>query len=348
MCKLLNEKSLLFAALLLSAVSMSCSKDPDETDKPNKPDDHNIIEWGDSTLSGDATMGEMKFNISNGISVRRSLTRGYNSADGTSYTLEKDDIVTIEMSSALQSTATKNYLASATGDATAGGSGIALTYAGTDGFYWKSQSEEVNIRAWSYGDGSTSTANPDGQTFTLPQDQSSGYQELLYSPLQTNIPYTTGHSGISLTMYHQLARIVVSIEYDNGISSLNSITIGDGSATIPRTATFTKPVSPGYYGTWSGFGSQTDPITPKTETANTCYSAVLIPTTYAAGTKLFVITIGSEPFAYKLDAALNMEVGKQYNYSLKVKNKALVVSGCTITDWGSGTSGGTVTISTLP
>jgi len=332
MCKLLSEKSFLFAALLLSAISMSCSKDPEEADKPNKPDDHNIIEWGDSTLSGDATMGMMKFNVENGISVRRSLTRGYNSADGTSYTLEKDDIVTIEMSSALQSIATKNYLASATGDATAGVNGIALTYAGTDGFYWKSQSEKVNIRAWSYGNGSTSTADPDGQTFTLPQDQSSVYQELLYSPLQTNIPYTTGHSGISLTMYHQLARIVVSIEYDNGVSSLSSITIGDGSATIPRTAKFHKPELENTTGTWTDFGSETDQITPKTETANTCYSAVLIPTTYAADTKLFMITIGSETFAYKLDAALDMKAGKQYNYTVKIKNRQITF-GVTVTAW---------------
>ncbi len=333
MCKLLNEKSLLFAALLLSAVSMSCSKDPDETDKPNKPDDHNIIEWGDSAIDGDATMGMMKFNIGNGISVSR-LTRGYSDATGATYTLEANDIVTIEMSSNLQSADTRDYLASAMGDATAGGDGIELTYNGTDGFYWKSQSEEVNIRAWSYGDGSTSTADPDGRSLTLPKDQSSGYQELLYSPLQENISYATGHSGISLTMYHQLARIVVNVVYESG-SSLTSIRIGDGSATIPRTATFHKPATGNTIGSWDDFGTETDQIIPKEETANT-YSAVLIPWTYAANTKLFVIKIDNGTYVYKLDDDFELEAGTQYSYTVTVNKTGLSVTSATVSAWGNG------------
>lgn len=347
MSGLLTKKLPFAAVLLLLAISMSCSKDPEETGGENKQKDPNIIEWGDSTIDGDATIGMMKFNIGNGISVSRSLTRGYSDVTGATYTLEANDIVTIEMSSNLQSADTRDYLASETGDATAGGDGIELTYNGTDGFYWKSQSEEVNIRAWSYGDGSTSTADPDERSLTLPKDQSSGSPELLYSPLQENISYATGHSGISLTMYHQLARIVVNVVYESG-SSLTSIRIGDGSATIPRTATFHKPAPGNTIGSWDDFGTETDQIIPKEETANTCYSAVLIPWTYAANTKFFVITIGTETFAYKLGEALELEAGKQYNYTVTVKNKAIVVSGCTISDWGGGISGGTVTIDTLP
>ena len=159
MCKLLNEKSFLFAALLLSAVSMSCSKDPDETDKPNKPDDHNIIEWGDSTLSGDATMGEMKFNVENGISVRRSLTRGTNATDGQTYTFDANELITLAVSSTLRASEdVKDYKVANTSTG-------ALAYNGspsTNGFFWKSTGETVSLRAWSYGNTTKTTGEASG------------------------------------------------------------------------------------------------------------------------------------------------------------------------------------------
>ncbi len=327
MCKLLSEKSFLFAALLLSAISMSCSKDPDETDKPNKPDDHNIIEWGDSVINGDATMGEMKFNVENGISVRRSLTRGTNATDGQTYTFDANELITLAVSSTLRTSEDfKDYKVANTSTG-------ALTYNGTpstNGFFWKSTGETVSLRAWSYGNTTKTTGDPDGAPYTLPADQSSNYGELLYAPA-TDFDHATYGSGIPLQLYHQLARVVINIEYDSG-SSLTNVRIGDGSANIPRTATFHKPEPENTTGTWTNFGSETDQITPKTETANTCYSAVLIPTTYAAGTKLFLITIGSETFAYKLDAALDMKAGKQYNYTVKIKNRQITF-GVTVTAW---------------
>lgn len=330
MCKLLSEKSFLFAALLLSAINMSCSKDPEEADKPNKPDDHNIIDWGDSTLSGDATMGMMKFNVEHGISVRRSLTRGTNATDGQTYTFDANELITLAVSSTLRTSEDiKDYKVANTSTG-------ALTYNGTpstNGFFWKSTGETVSLRAWSYGNTTKTTGDPDGATYTLPADQSGNYGELLYAPAPaTGFDYATySNDGIPLQLYHQLARVVIYIEYDSG-SSLTSVRIGDGSANIPRTATFHKPEPENTTGTWTDFGSETDQITPKTETANTCYSAVLIPWTYAAGTKLFVITIGSEPFAYKLDAALDMEAGKQYNYTVKIKNRQITF-GVTVTAW---------------
>jgi len=327
MCKLLNEKSFLFAALLLSAVSMSCSKDPDETDKPKKTDDHNIIEWGDSTLSGDATMGMMKFNVEHGISVRRSLTRGTNATDGQTYTFDANELITLAVSSTLRTSEDiKDYKVANTSTG-------ALTYNGspsTNGFFWKSTGETVSLRAWSYGNTTKTTGDPDGASYTLPADQSSNYGELLYAPA-TDFDHATYGSGIPLQLYHQLARVVINIEYDSG-SSLTNVRIGDGSANIPRTATFHKPEPEKTTGTWTDFGSETDQITPKTETSNTCYSAVLIPWTYAAGTKLFMITIGSETFAYKLDADLEMEAGKQYNYTVKIKNRQITF-GVTVTAW---------------
>ena len=77
MCKLLNGKSLLFAALLLSAISMSCSKEPQDTN--SKQSSNNVHEWQDSTLSGDAVMGEkMMFRVGDSLQViRKASTRAF-------------------------------------------------------------------------------------------------------------------------------------------------------------------------------------------------------------------------------------------------------------------------------
>lgn len=331
---------MLFAALLLPALSMSCSKEPDETDKPNKPDDQNIVEWGDSVINGDATMGEMKFNISNGISVRRSLTRGTNATDGQTYTFDANELITLAVSSTLRTSEDiKDYKVANTSTG-------ALTYNGTpstNGFFWKSTGETVSLRAWSYGNTTKTTGDPDGAIYTLPADQSGNYGELLYAPAPaTGFDYATySNDGIPLQLYHQLARVVINIKYDSG-SSLTSVRIGDGTIIVPHTAKFHIPAS-GNYGTWDTFGNETDPITPKTEVANSVYSAVLIPATYATSSKkFFVISIGTETYAYIPTGDTTLEAGKQYNYALTVKNGVVVTVSASISDWNNPYSNSSV------
>lgn len=220
--------------------------------------------------------------------------------------------------------------------------GNALTYqkdangtSSSAGFSWLSKSETVTIRAWS--DGKTTTAapavDPDGQPFTVETTQTGDVKELLYSPA-TSYAYT---SAINIPLYHQLARIVVTIVRANTSTPISSVTIGHNSTPVPITGTFTKPGAGVNYGTWSVTGS--DVITPKEETAGSVYSAVVIPggaTEYPANTRLFNITIGSEVFAYKIPTGgLTLEAGKQYNYTITVENMGITVTS-NITDWDAG------------
>ena len=154
MCKLLNEKSLLFAALLLSAISMSCSKDPQDTN--SKQSGNNVHEWEDSTLSGDAVMGEkMIFKVGGGMSVERSEgTRASTDVNGIAkFTV--NDLVTIGVTRGTTDE-TKNYKVTATSQTSADPevwtSSLAYNGSASDAFFWKSTGESVTIRAWSYGD----------------------------------------------------------------------------------------------------------------------------------------------------------------------------------------------------
>lgn len=324
MNNLLTQKIPITAFALLLVVGMSCSHEP--AVENGSPDENIIHEWEDSAINGDASMTRMMFSVSNGLTVERTgSTRGTNATDGQSYTFDANELITI----GIKDRGTKNYKVTNT---TTG----ALTYNGAaaDAFCWLNTSETVKLRAWSYGNTTKTTDDPDDAVYTLPADQHTNYGEFLYSPA-TDYDYATYKTGITLPLYHQLSRVVINISYDSG-SSLTNVRIGDGTMTIPRTAKFHKPSTGNNYGTWDTFGSETNQIIPMEETANTCYSAVLIPGNYAAGSKFFNITIGDEVFSYTLADALTLQAGRQYNYNVKIKNRQVTFT-VTVTAWTTDT-----------
>ena len=320
MNNLLTQKFPIAALLMLLMISMSCSHEP--IVEPENPGGSNVHGWEDSTINGDATMTRMVFSVNDSIQVvRQGQTRATTTVAGVT-TFDLNDAVTI----GIAGRGTKDYKVTSilTG---------ALTYNGTatDAYCWQSTSETVSLTAWSYGS-TTTTADPDNAVYTLPTDQSVSYGELLYAAA-SDYDYASYKSGISLTLHHQLARLVINLTHlKTGDLDISEIYIGDGSTTtIPTTAKFHKP-STGNIGTWGDIGTEKAQITPKTETANACYSAVMIPTTYAAGQKFIVLkTTDSRTYCYIPDADIVLAAGNQYNYTISVKDLK-EVSTLTISD----------------
>ena len=260
----------------------------------------------------------------------------------------------------------------ANSDAGSTGSPQDLVYDGTatDAFIWMSQSELIALRAWSDGTSGTTTADPVGATFTVSttQNTDADIKELLYSPgpvsPATNYSYSANSSSLNIPLYHQLARIVVNIKVEKDSYSwanTDGVTIGHNSDDnrVPIVGTFTAPTTTNY-GSWgvvdySVNASHYGVITPKKETATTSgydatYSAVVIPapnTIYKSGMKLLNFSVNGETFFYKLPSATALTPGNQYTFNINVKNKSIEVVGCTITNWGTGTTGGTVNINKL-
>ena len=311
MNNLLTQKFPIAAFALLFVLTISCSHEPAVNDS-NNPNGSNVHEWEDSTIDGDATMTRMAFSVGDSINVvRQGQTRATTTVAGVT-TFQVNDIVTIGVAGK----SAKDYKITNT---TSG----ALAYNGTatDAYCWQSTSETVSLRAWSYGNTTTNSGDPDNAVYTLPTDQSSNYGELLYAPA-TNYDYATYNSSIPITLYHQLARLVINLEHiKTGDLNVSEIYIGDGTdAVIPTTAKFHKPTS-GNIGTWDNIGTEKGKITPKTETANACYSAVLIPGTYAANQKFMVIkTSDSRTYCYIPSSPIVLAAGNQYNYTISVKD----------------------------
>ena len=316
MCKLLNEKSFLFAALLLSAVSMSCSHDPhDENQDPSNTDVH---EWEDSTLSGDAVMGSaMTFKVGGGMSVERTAqTRATTDINGNA-TFTEGDLVAIAVTRSGGSEVAKLYRVKNDGS---------LEYAGGDNdpFVWKSTTEQVTIRAWSYG-----TSNNLSYTLTAPEtfdynletdQQTNDYRELLYCKAD-NKSYSGG--AISLNFYHQLTRLVINVKHElEDPLAVTSVSIG---GTFPVSARFSVPTGSDNVGSWDVKSTQA-PITPKTEAtqsgAQCTYSVVLFPKNYAKNSRVFTLTNSDGNYVYNIgeDEGQTLVAGNQYNYTITVKN----------------------------
>lgn len=235
-------------------------------------------------------------------------------------------------------------------------------------YQWYNETESVTLRAWSFGNSTTTETEPSGQLFAVSQTQDSDpdINELLYLKPSAR-SFAENNGEVAIPLRHQMARIVVNItrEGTSG-ATVSSVKIGDDSDgnRIPIKGTFTPP-SATDYGTWATVAYSLENavhygvIAAKQETAEPnneyTYSAVVIPAgtnRYTAGMKLINIKLGTgdaaEAFSYFIPAGgITLKAGMQYNYNITVKNQAISVTGCTITDWGNGTNGGTVTINTL-
>ena len=313
---------LLVATLLLVGLTLqSCGRDESPQEEQKEQDPYTVTEWENDDINGNATMApRMQFSVSCG----GQSTRGASGTNGKDYAFALSDLVTIKV-------AGKDPKVYKVTNITTG----KLEYNGTpstDGFYWENK-DNINVTAWSRGNTDSedaSTTDPNGQSFTLETDQATnGYRELLY---MAETPKSYGSDGsISLSLEHMLSRVVITVNQDAATpQTITGITIGDGVNTLPTSATFTPANSK----KWTVIGTQKGTVTPKTESTNSVYSAVLIPTTYDAGMKFINIAIGLETFAYELPANVELLAGKQYNYTITVKNRQ-VTFGVTVTDWNN-------------
>lgn len=283
-----------------------------------------------STTRGAAGQNGKKYQFDDGDLIKIAVKAPASPTHPTSR-LTSEDVKTYKVESSVLSQDETYYIST-------------LEYDGAlkDAFQWLSRSEEVLIRAWSSGN-TTSPTDPrtyvTATPFVLTTNQSSGYNEVLYSPEDS---YSFGSDGsVSIPLYHQLARVMITVSEDGGSTSSKTVTIGDGTMLLPKTATFADPdPASNHFGTWTVANDNAEKvtITPFVESENIKFSAVLIPKTYAAGGNFINIKIGdTETFHYVIpDGGITLEAGKQYNFDIKVKNRAITFT-VSVTAWASET-----------
>lgn len=286
----------------------------------------------------------ISFNVNIGQTPDPQVSMRGASTDATAtggYTFQGDELMAISVIGVANSSRStsvaevKEYRVAAGNGGSTAGSARTLTYTGaaTGAFQWLSLTEQIKIKAWSFG----TTTNPGSTvptTFTIETTQTGDYiKELLYSPATTK---SYSSSAINIPLYHQLARVVVNVtntesgNYQNDGFTVSSVTIGTDANKVPTSATFSEPAT-GEYGTWNSQGTD-GTITAKAETTvgtnKATYSAVVIPydgTTnskyYQSGHKFITITTSRGVYTYTLTSNLNIEPGKQYTFNITNLNE---------------------------
>ena len=332
------------AAVLLSVVMISCGREEPEEQK--KPEDFDVNEWENTDIDGDASMASrMIFSIGDTIQVEGKVTMraSYSEVEGVEKCLlDENDIVTIEVSGGTGSTRSavkKNYVV--------GKNHTSLSYyegsPSLNEFHWDYGTEKINIRAWSYGgavaDNTAPITDPDGQVISIEKNQKeNGYKELLYSPLQTDLAYPTAKSGISLPLYHQMARVVVTLgkKATDDAATVSNVTIGDGTVSIPVSGKFTKPSSGNTTGTWGNITKTAAVIQMKEEVANVKYSAVVVPENYPKDMKFIYVTMSDgNKYAYTIsnENGIDLAAGKQYNFTISLGDDVATLQAVYPTEW---------------
>ena len=227
------------------------------------------------------------------------------------------------------------------------GTSQALTHdSQTDQLFWKAKNEERSISAWSFGSTSEaptikSATENFPASFTIPTDQkTSGNYELLYAKAITK-KENVAPNTFSLQFYHQLAKVVVTMNYDKAIAASDIDYIKFG----PFPTTNSISGAPDNYVTWASLpssGFTGDPnITPKetgtTGATGSTYTAVLLPGDYSGKTFVTIKTNGTGTYKnalYKASfASLTLEEGKQYNITLNVKDEIIFNGVISVESW---------------
>ena len=311
---LLTYKFPIAALTMLFVLSMSCSHEP--AVEPQEPGSTDVARWNDSTINGDAVMSEMAFCINESMVVeRQEITRTTTAFDGTG-SFSENDLIAIAITRSGESEVVKLYRVKSDGS---------LEYAGSDEpFVWKSTSETVSIRAWSYGTSTDSEdyllAAPETFDYSLATDQTSGYHELLYLKAAAK---TYSSTPMTLTFYHQLSRIVFNVDHElDSALAVTSVSIGGAFHTSAR---FSVPTGESNVGSWD-LKSATSSITPHKDATQTgyqhTYSIVVFPQTCAKDSRLFTLTNSDGSYSYDIseDAGRTFAIANQYNYTITVKN----------------------------
>lgn len=301
----------------------------------------------------------VSFNI--GLNTMKASTRTLASSDWFTVDDKWDNgmLVGIKTKDADNTEKTKTYVTSSASTNTAQLNGSDLT---NNTFFWKNKTETKTVTAWSFGNKKEAvTTDPVNQLFTINTDQSTKHvgssdnpvdHELLYA-YQQSVQYTDNSK--SLTLYHQLAKIVVKFVTEKE-DKITECTFGHDDD-LPLTGTFSAPTKAAdhtttgtAYSDWTFDGSGTKGVvTPRYEGKDSnddagttsqypykqTFSGILIPGIYS-DINLFYLTYDGTQYAYKettTAANVTFNAGYVYTFIVKVGSEKLSIASATISPW---------------
>jgi hypothetical protein len=212
--------------------------------------------------------------------------------------------------------------------------GELTTFGSSDPFRWSPNFDSVEVTAWSLG-GFTNAVPLTG--ITIPKDQSPenvGYtrHDLLYAK------GTLTPSNTRLTFYHQMARVIVQLEFKTAVEPNNVVSVylgydhdaeGNLIDIVPLTGEFSAPTGNDNYGTWENFSNYPNGGVTMFHDAtaedglSATFSALLIPKDYS-GTRFICIDTHTNLGLFYFvpsDGEADLQSGSTYTYRITVNNE---------------------------
>lgn len=226
-------------------------------------------------------------------------------------------------------------------------------------FWWPASTQSLTFDAWCVNGGAYSSAQPESFTVAVDQNTQSAddyqKQDVLYAPAVE----TAWKQTVPLVFYHQMARVVVTVNSSltEGAQSVTGVTFGSNN--MFRTGSISNWGYTGTQATISGNATAWDRnslANPSTivmrNTASDATNKVftyecLLPPQSGGNESTALITITTTPSAtatavernsdtYTLKQAYDMKAGYLYDYNIAVSEKGKVsITTVMVYDWSS-------------
>ena len=254
---------------------------------------------------------------------------------------EGTETVIVEVIDNYDNMTTPDWTQAKKGIYTAGTDGK-LTFTSGEQSSWLSDNETKLVRAWHYGDNST-TLSSSWSVQTNQTDDNYAKSDLLFA--QTTV---IGRQEIALKFYHQVAKVVVHIRNVGPVYGSDEVSVWIGNSTVAKDGTVSTDNISGNYLNWTP-GSPIWSITAynlgqqplasnENETSLASFAALVIPQTYNESLLPYlVIKNGRMEYLCYASKEIVWNAGHSYTYEVTVIGENRVtVDNITVSDWGNG------------
>ena len=216
-----------------------------------------------------------------------------------------------------------------------------LVYESGEQSSWLSDNETKLVRAWHYGDNST-TLSSSWSVQTNQTDDNYAKSDLLFA--QTTV---IGRQEIALKFYHQVAKVVVHIRNVGPVYGSDEVSVWIGNSTVAKDGTVSTDNISGNYLNWTP-GSPIWSITAynlgqqplasnENETSLASFAALVIPQTVESYKYYLAIYDGVVSYRCYSSTDITWEAGNSYTYDVTVIGEnRVMIDNITVSDWGNG------------
>lgn len=301
--------------LLLAGILSACSHDDLTETRPAENGEPLVL----TAVMADATTG--------------TRATPDNSWEGT-------ETVIVEVIDNYDNTTTPDWTQAKRGIYTAGIDGK-LTFVSGEQSSWLSDNETKLVRAWHYGDNST-TLSSSWSVQTNQTDDNYAKSDLLFA--QETV---SEGQKIVLKFYHQVAKVVVHVRNVGPVYGSDgvSVTIGDFNYQVVMDGTVsTDNISENYLnwtpgstrGTITAYSIGSQPLASN-ETSLASFAALVIPQTVESNYCYLDIKNGLRSYPCYSSTEITWEAGYSYTYEVTImEENRVMIDNITVSDWGNG------------